>query len=164
MQIELIGAHPTYDHSLWVFKQSNPVRKLCQACVEPGSGLRIHGRPAQKRYVTLFNLGVFAAILGSVIIAAVATPTYRQTYYKINGDVRLTWFNLTEVSLGMVFVMEFLVKIVADGFIFAPNAYLLSIWNGLDFFVLLTLVVNVVTALVSGGGVSRCALLARRQD
>jgi hypothetical protein len=37
----------------------------------------------------------------------------------------------------------------------AQNAYLLSIWNGLDFFVLLTLIVNVVTGLVGGAGVNR---------
>jgi hypothetical protein len=51
------------------------------------------------------------------------------------------------VALGFIFIIEFMVKVLADGFIFTPNAYLLSVWNMLDFFVLLTLLVNVGTAL-----------------
>lgn len=46
-------------------------------------------------------------------------------------------------------MVEFLIKVVADGFIFSPNAYLLSVWNLLDFFVLVTLVVNIGTSLSS---------------
>lgn len=95
------------------------------------------------------------AIIGSVVIAAIATPVYRKNYFLAHGTIRLTWFNLTEVSLGLIFVLEFLVKVIADGFVFSPNAYLLSIWNDLDFFVLITLVVNIVTALVAGGSISR---------
>lgn len=46
---------------------------------------------------------------------------------------------------------EFFVKIVADGFVFTPNAYLLSIWNIVDFIVLITLVINVAAAIAVGG-------------
>lgn len=46
-------------------------------------------------------------------------------------------------------------KVIADGFAFTPNAYLLSSWNALDLFVLCTLVVNVTTELAVIGGVSR---------
>jgi hypothetical protein len=59
----------------------------------------------------------------------------------------LTWFNLTEASLGAIFAIEALVRIIADGLIFAPNAMLLSVWGCLDFFVLITIIVNVATAV-----------------
>lgn len=49
-----------------------------------------------------------------------------------------------------MFIIEFIIKIIADGFAFTPNAYLLSIWNLLDFFVLLTLIVNIGTSLSTG--------------
>ena len=156
-QIDFILAHPSYDHSLWIFSNKNPLRRFCQAFVEPSQGDRIFGAKPKKRLVFAFKLVMFAAVVGSVTIAAVATPLYRQDYYRKMGDVRLSWFNLTEVSLGSIFILEFVVKIIADGFLLTPNAYLLSIWNGLDFFVLLTLIVNVVTALVAGGDVSRYA-------
>jgi hypothetical protein len=71
-------------------------------------------------------------------------------YFIENQRFRLTWFNLTEASLGFVFIIEFIIKVCADGFAFAPNAYLLSIWNLLDFFVLLTLIVNIGTSLSTG--------------
>lgn len=58
------------------------------------------------------------------------------------------------MSLGSIFVLEFLIKIIADGFIFSPNAYLLSVWNLLDFFVLVTLVVNVSASLADSAGVN----------
>ena len=154
-QIDFILTHPTYDYSLWIFTNKNSLRRLCQAFVEPGNGDRIFGAKPRERLVLAFKVVIFAAVAASVAIAAVATPLYRQEYYKTMGDVRLSWFNLTEVSLGSVFILEFVVKIIADGFLLTPNAYLLSIWNGLDFFVLLTLIVNIVTALISGGDVSR---------
>lgn len=122
-----------------------------------------------RSWAAAFKLVILGAIIGSVTVAAVATPVYRREvswccliacfgsslsasslqYYLDNHHIRLTWFNLTEASLGFIFIIEFLVKVTADGFIFAPNAYLLSIWNMLDFFILLTIVINVSTALSS---------------
>jgi voltage-dependent calcium channel len=49
---------------------------------------------------------------------------------------------------------EFVIKIIADGFLFTPNAYVRSIWNVLDF-IMAGIVVNVVTGLIFVGGLSR---------
>jgi hypothetical protein len=54
-----------------------------------------------------------------------------------------------------VFILEAIMKIIADGFIVAPNAYLLSVWNIFDFIVLLALVVNMAGSLIIIGGVNR---------
>lgn len=115
--------------------------------MESAYGERLYGVKPYRKWVAAFKLIILIAIAGSVAIAATATPLYRRDYYLEYGHLRLTWFNLTEVSLGFIFVIEFIVKVVADGFIFTPNAYLLSVWNMLDFFVLLTLLVNVGAAL-----------------
>jgi hypothetical protein len=93
--------------------------------------------------------------VASIVVAAIATPLYRKNYYEVHGIIRTSWFDLTEVAIGMVFVIEAVMKIVADGFIFAPNAYLLSIWNIIDFAILITLIVNTVTSLIFIGGLSR---------
>ncbi|KAG8896276.1 calcium channel protein, partial [Tulasnella sp. 403] len=50
---------------------------------------------------------------------------------------------------------QFLIKVIADGFIFTPNAYLLSIWNVIDFLILNALLVNMISTLIVAGGVSR---------
>lgn len=156
LQNDFITAHPSYDRSLWVFSQKNYLRRFCQRLVDPAYGEeRIRGRAAVPREKLAFQAVIFIAIVSSLVVAGYATPLYRRNYFIAHGETRYNWFNLAEISLGMIFIIEFLVKVMADGFIFAPNAYLLSIWNDLDFFILVTLVVNVASALISPGGVSR---------
>lgn len=98
---------------------------------------------------------MFCTIVASVAVAAVAAPEYRRTFYAESGVYRGTWFDLVEVALGMVFVIEAKIKIIADGLVFAPNAYLLSLWNVFDFLILITLIVNTTTSLIYVGGLSR---------
>ncbi|SCV68841.1 BQ2448_962 [Microbotryum intermedium] len=151
-----IGEHPSYDKSLWLLSQKNPLRRMCQALVDPGYGEdRLFGRAPGRIHRFLFQWLIFITIVGSVVIAAIATPVYRRNYYLEVGDVRWPWFVLAECALGFIFVIEFLVKVIADGFLFGPNAYLRSAHNDLDFFVLITLLVNTVTALLAGPGLNR---------
>ncbi|WWC62542.1 uncharacterized protein I303_105138 [Kwoniella dejecticola CBS 10117] len=154
-QADFIAAHPSFDQSLWIFRQNNPVRQFCQACVQPAYGDRIFGRPAHPILQLVVKTIVFSAVVASIVVAAVASPAYRRNYYGQHGYIRGTWFDLTEVALGTVFVAEALIKIIADGFMFAPNAYLLSLWNVLDFIILITLLVNTTTSLIFIGGLSR---------
>ncbi|WVQ85091.1 hypothetical protein IAT38_007255 [Cryptococcus sp. DSM 104549] len=154
-QADFIAAHPSFDVSLWLFKQSNPIRKFCQACVSPAYGERIFGRPANEKLALCVKIIVFLSVVASIVVAAIASPAYRRGFYADNGIYRGTWFDLTEVALGMVFVLEAVMKIVADGFIFAPNAYLLSLWNVLDFIILIMLLINTTTSLIFIGGLSR---------
>lgn len=155
LELDFIASHPTYDKSFWIISQRNVIRKICQKLVEPAYGERILGQKANKIAATAFEITVFAAIAGSIVVAAIATPVYKQHYYLVYGDSIRTWFNLTEVCLGMFFVLEFLIKIIADGFIFTPNAYILNTWNRIDFLVLITLVSDIVASLVFGGSTSR---------
>jgi hypothetical protein len=154
-QADFIAAHPSFDHSLWIFKQSNPLRQFCQYCVPSAYGDRIFGQKVKPVFEVIMRGIVLIAVVASVVVAAIATPLYRKDYYAEHGVHRDTWFNLTEVALGMVLVLEAGIKIIADGFIFAPNAYLLSIWNVMDFIVLMTLLVNTTTSLIYIGGLSR---------
>lgn len=154
-QADFIAAHPSFDHSLWIFKQSNPVRRFCQACVRPSHGERIFGRAAQPILRLTVKVIVFCAVVGSIVVTAISTPAYRKNYYEKHGVYRGTWFDLLEVALGAVLIIEAGIKIIADGFIFAPNAYLLSLWNVLDSIILVTLIINTSTSLIFVGGWSR---------
>ena len=98
---------------------------------------------------------MLVVILASVAVAGAATPLYRRDYYLEHGEVRLTWYNVVEVATGFCFLLEFVVKIVADGFILAPNAYCLSFWNLMDFWVLATVLANVAMVLQNGPTNSR---------
>jgi hypothetical protein len=154
-QADFIAAHPSFDRSLWIFKQSNPIRRFCQACFDSAYGDRIYGRPPHPLLRLAVKTVIFGTVVASIVVAAVSTPEYRKRWYEQNGYVQGAWFELVEAGLSTVFLVEAIMKIIADGFIFAPNAYLLSVWNIIDFLILNALVVNVVSTLVVIGGVNR---------
>lgn len=154
-QARLINTHPSYEKSLWIFSNTNGFRRFCQSIVPPSYGERLFGRQPSRFRVLVYQSVIFAAIAASVITAGIATPLYRREWYGKHGLRRDSWFSITEVSLSIFFILEFILKVIADGFAFTPNAYLLSPWNALDLFVLFTLLVNVITELVVIGGVSR---------
>lgn len=154
-QADFIAAHPSFDRSLWIFPQGNPIRKLCQWITPPAYGQRIFGQAEKPTWNFVFRSVVFGAVVASIVVAAIATPAYRKSYYEKHGLVRSSWFDITEESLAVVFIAEFLVKVIADGFIFAPNAYLLSIWNVVDFFLLVCIVINSVSGVITISGWSR---------
>ena len=54
---------------------------------------------------------------------------YRHDYYMQHGPVQNAWFRITDATFGLILVVKFLIKIVAEGFLFTPNAYIRSIWN-----------------------------------
>jgi len=152
---DFIEAHPTYDKTFWVLSNQNPLRYLCQKFVTPANGDRIFGIPPSQIAQPFFQLIIILAVIGGIIVASIATPLYRREYYKEFGFIRGTWFDIADVTFAGVLIVEFLVKIIADGFIFTPNAYLLSIWNIIDFVILVALLINMVTTIVVIGGVSR---------
>jgi hypothetical protein len=154
-QADFIAAHPGFDRALWIFKQSNPMRRFCQSCFDPSYGDRINGRPAHPLAKGIVKLVIFTTVVASIVVAAISTPAYRRQWYEDNGYVGGSWFELAEGGLSTVFLVELLMKIIADGFIFAPNAYLLSIWNVIDFLIFNALIVNVATSLAVVGGVNR---------
>lgn len=152
---EFIAAHPTFDKTFWILSQSNPLRRFCQMLVTPSNGDRIHGRPPHPVPQAIFQLIIMVVVISGICIAAVATPIYRRTYFRENGRDHFAWFDIAEVTFGMVLVLEFIIKVIADGFIFTPNAYVLSVWNLVDLMILAALLSNVITSLVVIGGISR---------
>lgn len=81
-EVDFIMSHPTYDISLWFFSQQNRLRRFCQTLVTPPHGVRIFGEPPHSKRVTTFQLIIFFSIVASIVIAATATPHYRQKYCK----------------------------------------------------------------------------------
>lgn len=150
----LVNANPYYDRSWFLFSNRNPVRRFCQSLTQVAHGERVFGRPVSRVRNLFFKIIVFGAIVGSVVIAAIATPAYRKEYYSVHKSIYYSWFAIIEISMSTIFVVEFFVKTIADGFAFTPNAYMLNPWNLLDLFVLVFQLVNVISELVVPGGVS----------
>lgn len=155
LKADFIRDHPTFDKSFWVFSQKNGLRRFCQKLVQPAGGERIFGTPCSPIAHPFFQLLLLLVVIGGIVVESIATPVYRRNFYALHGEVRGAWFDLAEAAFGLTLILEFIIKIIADGFVFTPNAYLRSIWNVLDLFILSGLIVNVTTSLVFIGGLSR---------
>ena len=95
------------------------------------------------------------AVVGGIVVEIIATPIYRRDFYAQHGFTRASWFDHAEMAFGLALLAEFVIKVLADGFLFTPNAYVRSIWNILDFLILIGILVNVSTGLLFVGGLSR---------
>lgn len=152
---DFIRDHPTYDKTFWVFSQKNWLRKLCQRVVRPAHGERIFGTPYSPIAHPIFQLIVLFAVIGGIVVEITASPIYRRNYFIDKGYEINAWFEIAEATFGFTLVLEFLIKIVADGFLFTPNAYIRSIWNVIDFTIMVGILVSVSTELIVVGGMCR---------
>ena len=152
---DFIRDHPSYDRVFWVISQKNWIRKFCQKVVVPTRGDRIYGETYSPVVYPIFQLIILLAVIGGIVMEGIATPIYRRNFYRENGYTRGSWFHFAESIFGSILFVEFMIKVIADGFIWTPNAYLRSIWNILDFAIMIGIVVNVTTELMLIGGLSR---------
>ncbi|KAL3463314.1 Ion transport protein-domain-containing protein [Aspergillus heterothallicus] len=151
-QREYLIRHPTYNKSLFLFKPDNPIRRLCQKMVGPGRGnQRVEGVDPWKPVWYTFSAFVYAAIVAMVILACITTPIYQSENFQTNRD----WFTYTDLGFAILFTIEAVIKVIADGFFWTPNAYFRGSWGFIDGIVLVTLWINVLSALTSDTGVSR---------
>ena len=111
------------------------------------------GRPPSPLLEFCFRAIMLLVVMAGIIVEAVATPIYRSAHHAQYG-MKGAWFDISEAVFGFLLVIEFFVKIIADGFIFTPNAYLLNTWNIVDGVILVAILVNVSTNLMVIGGIS----------
>ncbi|KAH6854398.1 Ion transport protein-domain-containing protein [Chaetomium sp. MPI-CAGE-AT-0009] len=155
-QREYLMRHPNYNTSLFIFKPRNRLRRLCQKLVGPGHGTeRFDGVQPNKYAWYTFSAVIYAAIVAMVILACITTPLYQKEYFDEHTFSPLNWFVWTDTAFAIVFTVEALIKIIADGFFWTPNAYFRSTWGIIDAIVLVTLWINVVTLFTNAGAISR---------
>ncbi|EEQ28724.1 calcium channel subunit Cch1 [Microsporum canis CBS 113480] len=155
-QRQYLQRYPRYNVSLYIFTPSNPIRRLCQRMVGPGRGnSRIEGVDPYKPVWYLFSAFIYAAIVTMVLIACICTPLYQRTYFETHNPGIHNWFVWTDLWFAILFSVEAVIKVIADGFFWTPNAYFRGSWGFIDGIVLITLWVNVVAALYKTGDVSR---------
>ena len=156
-QRQYLQRHPRYNVSLFIFGPRNPIRRFCQGIVGPGRGSqRIEGVDPVKPVWYAFSAFIYAAIVVMVLLACVSTPLYQREYFrKLGYYTSRNWFVWTDMGFACVFTLEALIKVIADGFFWTPNAYFRGSWGLIDGLVLVTLWINVITSLYSDGAVSR---------
>ena len=155
LQRQYLVRHPHYNVSLFIFKPDNPVRKLCQRLVGPARGDdRVDGVMPWKPAWYIFSAVTYASIVAMVVIACIATPLYQRQNFGIahRADNWLVW---TDMAFAIIFTVEALIKVIADGFFYTPNAFFRSIWGLIDIIVLVSLWISVITTLAEEDSITR---------
>jgi hypothetical protein len=116
---------------------------------------RFEGVEPNKAVWYTFSAFIYAAIVAMVILACVTTPLYQKEYFAVHTFSVRNWFVWSDLSFAIIFSIEAIIKVIADGFFWTPNAYFRSSWGLIDGIVLVTFWINVVTALTNDGSVSR---------
>lgn len=150
--------HPKYNVSLCIFKPDNSIRQFCQRIVGPGRGSeRAEGRAPNPTLWYSFSIFIYLAIVAMVLLACITTPLYQQEYFRAQPttSTTLNWFVFTDMAFAALFSVEAIIKVIADGFFWTPNAYFRSSWGFIDGLVLLSLWANVIASLYDPGGGSR---------
>ena len=155
-QREYLRKYPKYNVSLYLFRIGNPIRKMCQRIVGPGrGGDRIEGVSPNRIVWYTFSAFIYASIVAMVLLACVTTPLFQKEYFDTHGFSITNWFVYTDVGFAVLFTLESIIRVVADGFFWTPNAYYRSSWGFIDGVVLLTLWANIVALLYDPAGGSR---------
>ncbi len=155
-QREYLHSHPNYNVSLFIFRPSNPIRKACQYVVGPGrGGERVQGVHPIKAVWYSFSAFIYAAIVAMVLLACITTPVYQREYFEIHPFSVRNWFVFTDLGFAVLFTVEAIIKVIADGCFWTPNAYFRGSWGFIDGLVLITLWIDVLTSLNNQGAVSR---------
>ena len=155
-QREYLARHPGYNNALFIFRPTNPIRRLCQRIVGPGRGSeRIDGVEPNRIVWYAFSAFIYAAIVAMVLLACVTTPLYQKEYFDTHEFSVKNWFVWSDMAFALLFTVEAGIKVIADGFFWTPNAYFRSSWGAIDFIVLVTFWINVITSLLNDGAVSR---------
>lgn len=155
-QREYLAKHPNYNKALFIFAPDNIIRKFCQRIVGPGRGhQRVEGVDPYKLVWYAFSAFIYAAIVAMVILACYTTPMYQRTFFLDPETSNKGWFVYTDMGFAIVFTAEAVIKVIADGFFWTPNAYFRGSWGFIDGVVLVTLWINVASSLNEDWGVSR---------
>lgn len=155
-QRDYLARHPRYNTSLYIFPPSSRIRRFCQRLVGPARGLeRFDGVEPNKIAWYSISTFIYASVFAMVVIACVTTPLYQKEYRDLHPSTVTQWYIWTDMSFAIIFTVEAIIKIIADGLLWTPNAFLRSSWGIIDAVVLVTLWINVVTLLIDDGAISR---------
>jgi hypothetical protein len=150
---DFIKAHPTYDKSLYIFSNNTYIRRWCQLIVQPSRGERIFGTQASYWGSVIFSTIITCCVIANVVLTIYNSPVYQ--FEHRNDPAAIMPFVYSDWAFTIIFTIEFAVKVIADGFILTPNAYLLNGWNMLDLFVLITLYMSNFGRFAGATGLER---------
>ncbi|KAG0308192.1 calcium channel protein [Dissophora globulifera] len=122
---EFLEAHPMYDRSLFLLPSNNRFRQWCRRLVGPRSGRNLST-------MNRFNWFIFLCIILSIAVIIADDPVDRQIAMDTGNTRRQDILGDIDYIITIVFVVEQCLRILADGFLLTPTAYLRDTWNCMD--------------------------------
>lgn len=143
---------PKFDRSLWIFGRNNKIRLFCQRIYPSAHGVRASGVEPSKYVWYPLSIFITAIIILMVVFSCINTPIYQLVHSSKIGTTNrsFTWFVYADIVFLAIFFLEFLIRVIADGFHYTPNAYTHSLWNLIDLFVLVSMIVTLGIELAHG--------------
>ncbi|CCK71120.1 calcium channel protein CCH1 KNAG_0G00640 [Huiozyma naganishii CBS 8797] len=164
-KLEYLKSHPSFNYSYYIFPPRHRFRRFCQRLVPPSFGKRTDGvrffeddtdMYTKRRYFSkierdlfVFTYAIVTVLL--VIVSCFVTPLYRKKNHIRKHD----WPLYIDCAFIVLFSLEFIVKTVADGWVYSPNAYTKNPWNLVDFSVLMYMWIYLIAYLKNDGNLSR---------
>ena len=105
-----------------------------------------HDKPVRKFFVWVAEWNVFKHTVLIAVIANAVIMTIHNYKYRIDENVEST-SNLDYVSARVfvaIFSLEFIIKVIAFGFVLQSRSYLRNGWNILDFLSLLSGLTDII--------------------
>ncbi|EGV64159.1 hypothetical protein CANTEDRAFT_104682 [Yamadazyma tenuis ATCC 10573] len=152
-QNQFLRENPSYNKVFYVMGPRHKIRKFCQRIVTSSHGERIDGVEPNKRVSDIFAIFMLLSTLALLITACYLTPLIRAQVNAENGVY--SWTYWLDISFIAIFTIEFIIRVLADGFSNTPNAYIRSPWNRIDGTVLMALWVEMIAYMKSKGDLSR---------
>ncbi|GEQ72872.1 hypothetical protein JCM33374_g6560 [Metschnikowia sp. JCM 33374] len=152
-QDQYLKENPNFNTVFYVLGPRHKLRRFCQRIVPSSHGERIDGVEPNKAIADVFSFLMFLSTVGIVVTACHQTPLYRSEMNEKYG--KWNWTFYIDTCFQAIFTLEFLVKIIADGLMFTPNAYVRSPWNWLDFGALNSLWIEFIAFLRDDSSLSR---------
>ncbi|GCE98298.1 calcium channel protein [Zygosaccharomyces mellis] len=164
-KLEYLKKHPSFNYTYFILPPRHKFRKFCQRLVPPSVGRRTDGiqfyddgtdEYGQKFYFRHIERDFFVLFFSIITLLLIVFSCYVTPLRRMQDDMRLWgWSTYIDVGFVCILSLEFLVKTVADGVIYTPNAYLRNPWNIIDFIVLVSMWINFIAFVRNNGNLSR---------
>ena len=156
--IQELIARVSVPYDMTVQDEEEEEREVVLGCFGPTNSVRKFFTWLGKQHA--FDLTIFAAIIISCIFLMLAPPNDDLMSESLLSEISTT--NLKNVNrlFTILFTAEFFTKIMSQGLIFTPNAYLKSGWNVMDSVVLAFAWVD-ETGILQNSSAAKVVRLAR---
>ncbi|CAD1784706.1 similar to Saccharomyces cerevisiae YGR217W CCH1 Voltage-gated high-affinity calcium channel involved in calcium influx in response to some environmental stresses as well as exposure to mating pheromones [Maudiozyma barnettii] len=164
-KFSFLRKNPLFNYSYFIFPPRHRFRRFCQRLVPPSIGKRTDGIRfyeddtdlySKRRYFRRWERDIFVLIYALATLLLIVTSCYVTPLYRMKHNIQTyDWPLYLDSSLVSVFTVEFIVKTIADGFVYSPNAYVRNPWNIIDFVVLISMWIYFIVFLKNDGNLSR---------